>query len=113
MQYGLPRCLCVIYPIESGLAQAIFEFLIVAQEIGKKDHVVNLAMYDSFPQISRFLDRNFQNFPGAATSITKTYLFLKFWTHAILVGSRGRCWGLESLLILYCRPVCSISYKGC
>ena len=99
MQYGLPRCLCVIYPIESGLAQAIFEFLIVAQEIGKKDHVVNLAMYDSFPQISRFLDRNFQNFPGAATSITKTYLLIKSKHRAILVGSMSTCWGFEFLLI--------------
>ena len=101
MQYDRHLCLCVIYLITSGHAEAIFEFSNVAQEISKKHNVVDLALYDSFWQISRLLDGNFQNCLGAATSITKTHLMLKFKTHkAILVGFRGRCWGLESLLIL-------------
>ena len=81
MQYDRHLCLCVIYLITSGDAEAIFEFLNVAQEISKKHNVVDLALYDSFWQISWLLDGNFQNCLGAATSITKTYLLLKFNTH--------------------------------
>lgn len=55
MQYDLPRCLCVIYLITGGVAEAIIEFLNVAHEIIKKHHVVNLALFNSFSQISRFL----------------------------------------------------------
>ena len=56
MQYDLPRCLCVIYLITGGAAEAIIEFLNVAREISKKHHVVNLALFNSFSQISRLLD---------------------------------------------------------
>ena len=88
---------------------AIIEFFNVTREISKKHHVVNLALYDSFSQLSWLLDGNSQNCLGAAISITKTYHLLKLKTHqAILVGSRGRCWVLESLVILYYCPVCMV-----
>jgi len=56
MQYDLSRCLCVVYLITGGVAEAIIEFLNVAHEIIKKHHVVNLALFNSFSQISRLLD---------------------------------------------------------
>ena len=56
MEYDLPRCLCVIYLITGGVAEAIIEIFNVAHEISRRHYVVNLVLFNSFLQISRLLD---------------------------------------------------------
>ena len=77
MQYDLPRCLCVIYLVTSGVAEANFGFLNVAHEISRKYNVVNLALLDSY-FFAKIQDGNFQNRLNDAISITKALLASSF-----------------------------------